>query len=174
MRTVALTRRSLDMMCERAKSRRTKDGALADKQMVQEKIADSWIALRQLRLLILETAWLMDTSEDRRLIRKHISAVKATAPRVLQDVAAAALQVHGSLGLSNEMPFIDWIAQGIRVGLSDGPTDVHKVVVAREVLRDIEPGDESFPDYYRPTQRRRAAEYEAARTASVGFQGPRR
>jgi acyl-CoA dehydrogenase len=171
MRTVALTQRSLDMMCERAKSRPTKDGTLADKQMVQEKIADSWIALRQLRLLILETAWLMDNSDDRRLIRKHISAVKATAPQVLQSVAAAALQIHGSLGLSNEMPFIDWIAQGIRVGLSDGPTDIHKVVVAREVLREVEPGDESFPEYYRPTQRRRAAEYDAARAVDPATEG---
>jgi acyl-CoA dehydrogenase len=163
MRTVALAQRSLDMMCERAKSRQTKGSYLAEKQMVQEKVADCWIALRQLRLLILETAWLMDNSDDGRLIRKHISAVKATAPRVLQVVAADALQIHGSLGLSNEMPFMDWIAQGIRVGLSDGPTDVHKVVVAREVLRDYEGGDESFPEYYRPFQRQRAAEYDDAR-----------
>jgi len=173
MRTVALAQRSLDMMCERAKSRVTRDGLLADKQMVQEKIADSWISARQLRLLILETAWLLDTSDDQRLIRRHISAVKATAPRVLQEVAAAALQVHGSLGLSNEMPFMDWIAQGIRVGLSDGPTDVHKIVVARDVLREYEPGDESFPDYYRPIQRQRAREYDEAHSAHEPEAAPR-
>jgi acyl-CoA dehydrogenase len=171
MRTVALAQRSLDMMCERAKSRQTQGSLLADKQMVQEKIADSWISLRQLRLLILETAWLLDSSDDRRLIRKHISAVKATAPPVLQQVATAALQIHGSLGLSNEMPFMDWLAQGIRVGLSDGPTDVHKVVVAREVLRGYEAGDESFPDYYRPTVRERAEEYDRAHGAGPDREG---
>ena len=173
MRTIALAQRALDMMCERAKSRHTQGGALADKQMVQEKIADGWIALRQLRLLILETAWLMDTSDDKRLIRKHISAVKATAPGVLQQVASASLQVHGSMGLSTEMPFIEWIAQGIRVGLSDGPTDVHKTVVAREVLRGIEPGDESFPSYYRPFERERAVAYDAAHGAPAGEEASR-
>lgn len=163
MRTVALAQRSLGMMCERAQSRVTKGELLADKQMVQEKIADSWIRVRQFRLLILETAWLLDTSEDQRLIRRHISAVKASAPNVLQEVASAALQIHGSLGLSSEMPFMDWIAQAYRVGLSDGPTDVHKIVVAREVLREYRGGHESFPEYYRPIQHERARDYDRSR-----------
>jgi acyl-CoA dehydrogenase len=164
MRTVALAQRSLDMMCERAKSRFTSGSQLSEKQLVQEKVACSWIKIRQLRLLVLEAAWLMDNSEDQRLIRRHISAVKATAPGVLHEVAAAALQIHGSLGLSEEMPFMDWIAQGIRVGLSDGPTDVHKIALAKSVLSDYESGDESFPDYYRPTLRERAAEYDRRHT----------
>lgn len=158
MRTVALAQRALDMLCERALSRVTKGEQLADKQMVQEKVADCWIKLRQFRLLVLETAWLLDESHDYRAVRRNISAVKATAPVVLHDVASAALQIHGSLGLSNDMPFMDWIAQSYRVGLSDGPTDIHKVVVAKEVLRGYEPGDESFPDYFRPTARAAALE----------------
>jgi acyl-CoA dehydrogenase len=145
------------MMCSRALSRATKGEQLATKQLVQEKIADCWIQLRQFRLLVLETAWLLDQGHDYRAVRKHIAAVKATMPSVLHDIASAALQVHGSMGLSDDMPFTDWIAQSYRTGLSDGPTEVHKVTVAREVLRDYEPDDEAFPWYYRPLERDRAS-----------------
>jgi acyl-CoA dehydrogenase len=157
MRTVAQARAAFDMMCARALSRATKGEQLARKQLVQEKIADCWIQLRQFRLLVLETAWLLDQGQDYRAVRKHIAAVKATMPTVLHDIASAALQVHGSMGLSDDMPFTDWIAQSYRTGLSDGPTEVHKVTVAREVLRDYEPDDESFPWYYRPLERDRAS-----------------
>ena len=156
MRTVAQAKAAFDMMCSRALSRETKGEQLARKQLVQEKISDCWIQLRQFRLLVLETAWLLDQGNDYRAVRKNIAAVKATMPQVLHDIAAAALQVHGSLGLSDDMPFTDWIAQSFRVGLSDGPTEVHKVTVAREVLRDYEPDDESFPWYFRPHEQERA------------------
>jgi acyl-CoA dehydrogenase len=157
MRTVAQAKAAFDMMCSRALSRATKGEQLARKQLVQEKIADCWIQLRQFRLLVLETAWLLDQGQDYRAVRKHIAAVKATMPSVLHDIASAALQVHGSMGLSDDMPFTDWIAQSYRTGLSDGPTEVHKVTVAREVLRDYEPDDEAFPWYYRPLERDRAS-----------------
>jgi acyl-CoA dehydrogenase len=156
MRTVAQAKAAFDMMCSRALSRETKGEQLARKQLVQEKIADCWIQLRQFRLLVLETAWLLDQGHDYRAVRKHIAAVKATMPSVWHDIASAALQVHGSMGLSDDMPFTDWIAQSYRTGLSDGPTEVHKVTVAREVLRDYEPDDEAFPWYYRPQERDRA------------------
>jgi acyl-CoA dehydrogenase len=156
MRTVAQAKAAFDMMCSRALSRATKGEQLARKQLVQEKIADCWVQLRQFRLLVLETAWLLDQGQDYRAVRKHIAAVKATMPSVLHDIASAALQVHGSMGLSDDMPFTDWIAQSYRTGLSDGPTEVHKVTVAREVLRDYEPDDEAFPWYYRPLERDRA------------------
>ncbi|MET7992198.1 acyl-CoA dehydrogenase family protein [Amycolatopsis sp. NPDC005232] len=156
MRTIAQAQAAFDMMCSRALSRTTKGEQLAKKQLVQEKIADCWAKLRQFRLLVLETAWLLDQGRDYRAVRKNIAAVKATMPGVLHEVAAAALQVHGSLGLSDDMPFTDWIAQSFRLGLSDGPTEVHKVTIAREVLRDYEPDDESFPWYFRPAQEERA------------------
>lgn len=156
MRTVAQARRAFDMMCERAVSRTTKGERLADKQMVQGMIADTWSQLRQFRLLVLETAWMMDAGKDTYDIRRNIAAVKATMPKVLHDVASAALQVHGSLGLSTDMPFSDWIMQSYRVGLSDGPTDVHRLNLARQILRHVEPGAEDFPDYFRPFARERA------------------
>ena len=148
MRTVAQARRALEMMCERALSRVTKGELLAHKQMVQEKIADSWVQLRQFRLLVLETAWLIDKHHDYKMVRKNIAAVKAVMPQVLHDIAARALHLHGSLGLSTEMPFADWVMNSYHVGLADGPTEVHKITVAREVLKEFEPAKDLFPDYH--------------------------
>ncbi len=156
MRTVAQSRRALEMMCERALSRTTKGELLANKQMVQEKIADSWVQLRQFRLLVLETAWLIDQGHDYKSIRKHIAAVKSAMPGVLHDIAARALQVHGSLGLSTEMPFSDWVMNSYHIALADGPTEVHKVTVAREVLKEYEPTEKLFPDYHLPAEHQRA------------------
>ena len=146
-RTLAQATRAFEMMCERAVSRFTKGERLADKQMVQEKIADSWVELRQFRLLILETAWLADRSDDWKAVRKNVSAVKAVMPKVLHDIAARALHIHGSLGISHEMPFAEWLINSHHVGLADGPTEVHKVTVAREVLKEVAPAKGMFPSY---------------------------
>ena len=156
MRTVAQATRALDMMCERVVSRVTKGEPLAMKQMVQEKIADSWVQLRQFRLLVLETAWLIDQGKDYKAVRKNIAAVKAVMPAVLHDIASRALHLHGSLGISTEMPFADWVINSFHVGLADGPTEVHKVTVAREVLKDYPPCTTLFPDYLGPTEEERA------------------
>ncbi|MHA4854673.1 acyl-CoA dehydrogenase family protein [Rhodococcus sp. MSC1_016] len=149
MRTLAQATRAFEMMCERVVSRSTKGDLLSRQQLVQEKIADSWIQLRQFRLLILETAWLADQGHDWRALRKNVSAVKAIMPQVLNDIASRALHLHGSLGITHEMPFAEWVIQSFHVGLADGPTEVHKVVVAREVLKDVRPETEMFPDYMR-------------------------
>ncbi|MFG2039824.1 acyl-CoA dehydrogenase family protein [Dactylosporangium sp. NPDC048998] len=156
MRTVGQARRAFEMMCERAVSRTTKGERLADKQLVQAMVADAWTQLRMFRLLVLETAWLIDARREPAEVRRNIAAVKATMPRVLHDVASAALQVHGSLGLSTDMPFSDWIMQSYRVGLSDGPTDVHRINLAKQLLRDVTPGPEDFPEYFRPFAHERA------------------
>src|SRR3546814_8215114 len=145
MRTLAQATRAFEMMCERAVSRFTKGEQLARKQMVQEKIADSWIELRQFRLLILETAWLADQGHDWRAIRANVAAVKAAMPKLLHDIAARALHIHGSLGLSHEMPFAEWVINSFHIGLADGPTEVHKVTLAREILKNVEPCGDMFP-----------------------------
>jgi acyl-CoA dehydrogenase len=147
MRTLALATRAFEMMCERALSRVTKGGQLSQKQMVQEKIADSWIELRQFRLLVLETAWLADQQKDWKSIRKNVAAVKVTMPKVLNDIASRALQIHGALGITDEMPFADMIINSFHVALADGPTEVHKVTIAREVLKGFKPAANPFPDY---------------------------
>jgi acyl-CoA dehydrogenase len=149
MRTLAEATKCFDMMCERVLSRSTQGELLASKQMVQEKIADSWTQLRQFRLLILETAWLADQGRDWKAIRKNVSAVKAAMPTLLRDIAGCALHLHGSLGLSTEMPFSAEVLNSFHIALADGPTEVHKVVVAREVLKDYRPCASQFPSYVR-------------------------
>jgi acyl-CoA dehydrogenase len=157
MRVLAQATRAFEMTCERVVSRFTKGEVLGDKQMVQEQIADSWIQLRQFRLLVLETAWLADQpGADWKQLRRHISAVKATMPGVLQDISARALHLHGSLGLSHDVPFAEWLINSFHVGLADGPTEVHKVVVAKSVLRDVPPAHGMFPDYVREQRLERA------------------
>jgi hypothetical protein len=139
MRTIGLARKALDMMCERALSRTTQGSVLADKQFVQGYIADSYAQLTQFRLLVLYTAWSIDKHKDYRKVRKDIATVKVVMPGVLHDIAQRALQVHGALGASNEMPFHQMILGASVMGIADGPTEVHKVTVARQVLRDYSP-----------------------------------
>jgi len=156
MRALAEATSCFDYMCERVNSRFTKGEALASKQLVQEKIADSWVELRQFRLLVLETAWLVDQGKSWKELRKHVSAVKATMPKLLHDIASRALYLHGSLGLSTQMPFSSSVLNSFHLGLADGPTEVHKVVVARQVLKDYPPTEDMFPDYIRYKQEARA------------------
>jgi len=158
MRTIGESRKAFDMMCERALSRFTQGQRLADKQMVQEKIADSWIELEQFRLLVLRTAWLIDEYKDYRRVRKDIAAVKAAMPKVLHDIASRALHIHGSLGVSAEMPFMGQITSAFVMGLADGPTEVHKITVAKQVLGDYRPTTDLFPSYHLPRQREQALE----------------
>jgi acyl-CoA dehydrogenase len=158
MRTSGKARQAFGYLCQRALSRITQGERLAAKQMVQEAIADSWMELEQFRLLVLRTAWLIDKHKDYRLVRKDISAVKALMPKVLHDIAARALRVHGSLGLSDEMPFMNWVTESFFLGLADGPTEVHKVTVAKQVLRDFSVDDEIFPHYHLPKVRSAALE----------------
>jgi acyl-CoA dehydrogenase len=138
MRTIGQVRKAFDMMCERVLSRTTQGSLLADKQMVQEKIADSWMEIEQFRLLVLRTAWRIDRYKDYRKVRKDIAAVKALMPKVFHDVAARALHLHGSLGATQEMPFVEQVIQSFHMGLADGPTEVHKITVARQVLREYQ------------------------------------
>lgn len=156
MRTVGLASKAFDAICERALSRRTQGSLLADKQMVQQTIADAWLALEQFRLLVMRTAWRIDKYQDYMKVRKDISAVKAAMPQLLHDIAAKALHLHGSIGVSSEMPFAGMISRAFQMGLADGPTEVHKITVAKQVLRDYRGCDALFPAYHRPTAAARA------------------
>ena len=153
MRTVGLVTRALDMMLERAVSRQTRGSRLADLQLVQEMIADSWIQLQQFRLLVLQTAWKIDKYNDYRKVIADISAVKAAMPKVLSDVAGRAIQLHGSLGVSNEMPFGRWVLESFHMGLADGATELHKIQVARQLARNVEPNPDLFPSGHLPALR---------------------
>lgn len=169
MRTMAQIRKSFDMMCERALSRRTKGEVLADKQMTQEKIADSWIQMEAFRLMVLRTAWRIDKYGDYLKVRKDIAAIKVMLPTVWHDIAGRALQIHGSLGVSNEMPFAEAVIGSFRLGIVDGPTEVHKVTVARQVLRDYTPYDGLFPPGHLPAVKAQArAKYAELLEHSAG------
>ena len=157
MRTVGMLNKAMEMMCERVVSRQTKGERLADKQMVQEKVADSYTQILQFRLHVLYAAWLLDRDQGySRAVRREISAVKAAMPGVLKDVVYRALHLHGSLGMSNETPLMDIWQYVPEMGIVDGPTEVHKVSVARDVLRNIEPSTGTFPSYHVPTAREAA------------------
>jgi acyl-CoA dehydrogenase len=169
MRTIAQCQKALDMLCERALSRYTAGGPLSEKQFVQGYIADSYAQLTQFRLFVLYTAWEIDSSNDYRKVRKNIAAVKATMPAVYHDIAARALQVHGALGASNEMPFVRMVHGSFVMGLADGPTEVHKVTVAKQVLRSYEPVDDLWPSEHLPKKLAAArAKYAAALEDEAG------
>ncbi|ALC18705.1 acyl-CoA dehydrogenase family protein [Streptomyces pristinaespiralis] len=157
MRTIAQIRLAFDMMCERAVSRSTRGGGtLGSLQMTQERVADSWIELEQFRLLVLRTAWLIDKHQDYRKVRKDISAVKAAMPKVLHDVVQRSLHLHGSLGISDELPLAALLLNAEVMGLADGPTEVHKIAVARDLLRERKPAEGLFPSAHLPTRREQA------------------
>jgi acyl-CoA dehydrogenase len=163
MRTIGLAQSAFDMMCERALSRETQGSLLADKQFVQGYVADSYAQLMQFRLFVLYTAWSIDRHNDYRKVRKDIAAVKVLMPDVLHDIAQRAMQVHGALGVSNEMPFHQMMLGASVMGLADGPTEVHKVTVARQVLRDYRPSNDLWPTQHLPKRldaaRAKFAEY---------------
>src|SRR5581483_3803417 len=162
-RTIGMAKKAFDMMCERALSRHTAGGLLADKQFVQGYIADSYAQLVQFRLFVLYTAWEIDKYNDYKRVRKDIATAKVVMPTVLHDIAWRAMQVHGALGVTNEMPFFGMIHGAAVMGLADGPTEVHKVTVARQVIRDYKASDDVWPTEWLPKKldaaRAKFAEY---------------
>jgi acyl-CoA dehydrogenase len=156
MRAVGMCQRALDMLCERALSRRTQGSLLAEKQIVQQYVADSWIELHQFRLQVLHAAWVIDQVGGHKA-RKEIAAVKVATAKVLKDIVWRAMHTHGSLGVSNEMPLVGMWMMAPVMGIADGPTEVHKVTVARQVLKTYRPAEGMFPSEHLP------ARVEAAR-----------
>ena len=155
MRTVGKCQRALDMMCERALSRRTQGTLLADKQAVQQYIADSAIELEQFRLLVMKTAWIID-NEPHGAARTHIAMCKVAMARVYHDIAQRALHLHGSLGVTNEMPLASmWMAAPM-LALADGPTEVHRTTIAKSTLKQYKPSPGLFPTEHIPPKREAA------------------
>ncbi|HTT87282.1 MAG TPA: acyl-CoA dehydrogenase family protein [Acidimicrobiales bacterium] len=163
MRTVGMCRRALDMMCERALSRETQGSRLADKQSVQNYVADSYAQLVQFRLFVLYVAWEIDKYQDYRKVRHDIAAIKVLTPQVLHDIVQRAVQVHGALGVSNEMPLGRmWMTVPV-MGLVDGPSEVHRVTVARQILKRYQAAPGLWPTEHLPEKiaaaREKFAEY---------------
>jgi acyl-CoA dehydrogenase len=156
MRAVGGAQRCLDMMAERALSRTTKGEPLAAKQAVQAMLADSYLEIQQFRLLVMYTAWQIDRYNDYNRVRKDIAAIKIQTPRVLESVARRAIQVHGALGTTYDLPLTRFYAGGITLALADGPTEVHQGTVARQLLRGYSPSPDLWPTEYIPALRARA------------------
>jgi hypothetical protein len=103
MRWLGQGRRAFDMLCERALTRFTKGSVLADKQTVQNWIADSWAEMQAARLMTLHAAWTIDQHGTSKA-RTEIAGIKFFDAKVLHDVIDRAMQIHGSLGMSNDLP----------------------------------------------------------------------
>ncbi|HET6538813.1 MAG TPA: acyl-CoA dehydrogenase family protein [Sphingopyxis sp.] len=153
MRTIGLCQKAIDMMATRAVSRKSSGVLIAEKQSVQFDLAEAEIALQQLRLLVLHCAWLADQPGMERELRAAISRVKVASADVAEKIIWKAMHVHGSLGVSNEMPFAHMLFMTGMLGLADGPTEVHKVSVARRILRGAKSHEGFFPPDHLPALR---------------------
>jgi acyl-CoA dehydrogenase len=133
MRAIGTAERAHELMCRRANERSAFGGPLGDKQFVQESIAASRMEIDQARLLTLYAAWKMDT-EGKRAARQAISAIKIVAANMVMDVLDRAIQVHGSLGMTDDTPLAIMWRFSRMLRLADGPDEVHKMVLARREL----------------------------------------
>lgn len=144
MRSIGVAQRAIDMMALRAKSRFTQGSSLADKQLVQAFIADSYTELMPFRLAVLHAAWLIDTAGEP-AARAEIGACKILAAKVVQSITLRAIQVHGAMGISEQLPLTGMLIGGLALGLADGPTEAHKVNLARHLLKAYEAEDPEWP-----------------------------
>ena len=167
MRTVGKCQRALEMMLERAVSRRTQGKLLADHQFVQGVIADSAIELEQFRLMVLKTAWIIDT-QPHGAARTHIAMCKVAMAKIYHDIAQRAVHLHGSLGVTNEMPLMSMLIGAESLALADGPTEVHKIQVAKAFLGTASPAPGLFPSEHIPTRRAEIKDRYAAVLKSHG------
>ncbi|TMK40997.1 MAG: acyl-CoA dehydrogenase [Actinobacteria bacterium] len=155
MRWLGVSQRAFDMLCERALSRFTHGSLLADKQTVQNWIADSAAEMQAARLMTLHAAWLMDT-QGAVAARKEISLIKFFGAQVLHDVIDRALQAHGSLGYSADLPLEAMYRYARGARFYDGPDEVHRASVARLILRGYDPPPDGVPSEHVPTRREEA------------------
>ncbi len=133
MRALGSAERAIEAMCRRAIAREAFGQPLARQGVVQEQIARARLAVDQARLLVLRTAWLIDTVGASGA-RAEVAAIKAVVPRVACDVVDAAIQVHGGAGVSDDTPLAALYAGLRTLRIADGPDEVHLRSVARAEL----------------------------------------
>lgn len=130
MRLVGLAEKALELACKRGTARSAFGRPIVKLGGNRERIADARIAIEQVRLLVLKTAWLLDT-QGLPGARSEVSQIKVAAPRVAQDVIDMAMQLHGGGGLSDDFPLAAAWTSARSLRLADGPDEVHRGVVAR-------------------------------------------
>jgi alkylation response protein AidB-like acyl-CoA dehydrogenase len=134
MRWLGQAQRAFEIMCDYAKTRHAFSGPLAEKQTVQNWIADSAAEIQAARLMTLHAAWRID-QEGAKAARVDISLIKFFGAKVLMDVLDRAIQVHGGLGVCDDTPLAFMWRQGRAARIYDGPDEVHRMVVSREILK---------------------------------------
>jgi acyl-CoA dehydrogenase len=149
------------MLCERATYRVAHGRALGEHQTVQNWIADSAAQMQAARLMTLHAAWVMDT-QGVGAARVPISLIKFHGAAVLHDVVDRALQAHGALGYSTDLPLEAMYRFARAARIYDGPDEVHRQSVARQILRGYAPPPGEVPSEHVPTRRAEARERFAA------------
>lgn len=133
MRLIGVAERSLKLMCDRAKSRTAFGNTIAEQGSVRQQIAEARCAIDQARLLVLRTAWLMDTA-GAKAARREIAMIKAVVPRMALNIIDHAIQVHGGGGVSQDFPLAQFWIYARSLRLADGPDEVHLESIAKMEL----------------------------------------
>jgi acyl-CoA dehydrogenase len=155
MRWLGQSQRAFDMMCERAQSRFTHGSLLAEKQTIQNWIADSKAEMHAARLMTLHAAWKMD-QVGASASRDEIAMIKYYGAGVLHNVIDRAIQTYGSLGYSTDMPLESMYRAARAARIYDGPDEVHRQTVARHALKEYSAVE--VPSDHIPTRRSAARE----------------
>ena len=134
MRQIGAAERALELMCRRATQRHAFGGPLSDKGVVQDWIAEARVRIESARLLVLKTAWLMDTAGNKGA-HTEIQAIKIATPAMAEWVIDKAIQVHGAAGVSQDFPLAHLWASARTLRFADGPDEVHKRSLARRELK---------------------------------------
>ncbi|GHB41710.1 acyl-CoA dehydrogenase [Streptomyces umbrinus] len=134
MRLIGMAERAIELMCRRAVSRTAFGKSLAQQGVVHNWIADARVAVEQLRLLVLKTAWMMDTVGNKGA-HTEIQAIKIATPRTVVDIIDKAVQLHGAGGVSQDFPLAELWAGARTLKLADGPDEVHQRSLARRELK---------------------------------------
>jgi acyl-CoA dehydrogenase len=134
MRLIGAAERALELMCTRVVSRTAWGKPLADQGVIQDWIAESRVRIEQARLLVLKTAWLMDTVGNKGA-HTEIQAIKIATPAMAEWVIDRAIQAHGGGGMSQDFPLAQMFASARSLRFADGPDEVHKRSMARRELR---------------------------------------
>jgi len=159
MRWLGQSKRAFDMLCERALSRYAFGSTLAEKQTVQNWIADSAAEMQAARLMTLHAAWKMD-QQGSSAARVEIAMIKYFGAQALYNVIDRAIQIHGALGYSTDLPLEAMYRNARAARLYDGADEVHRVTVARQILKNYAPHD--MPSEHIPTRREEAQKKFAA------------
>jgi (R)-benzylsuccinyl-CoA dehydrogenase len=138
-RALGYARRCMDLMLTQANQRKTFGALLAERQQVQWWLADSWQEMEMVRWITWRLAWKMDQGGND--WRREASMVKLQGSEMIARISDRAIQVHGGMGVSKDMP-LEYIARAVRVlRIFEGPSEVHRWVIARDLLRNSMPAE---------------------------------